>query len=92
MSSTVGVWELSPSVVEAALDDEMVLLNVESGLYFGLDGLGTAIWTMVSEGMDEDAIVTRIVAEYDVARAQAEGDVCDFLRLLENRGLLRSSR
>lgn len=77
-----------PHVLSRQVDDETVLLDLESGVYFGLDGVGKFIWEFVSEGKSLKDIVTRIVAEYEVAEATARKDVVDFVGDLVERGLL----
>jgi hypothetical protein len=79
----------SPSVVAAALDDEMVLLNVETGTYFGLDEVGALIWGLITEELDDEAIVTRITSDYDVDDMQARSDLHAFVDQLTAKGLLQ---
>ena len=75
-------------VMSRLVGDETVLLDLASGLYFGLDGVGKLIWESVSEGHDLAAAVKSVVAEYDVDEGQAEADVLDFAATLVKRGLL----
>jgi hypothetical protein len=79
----------SPSVVAAALDDEMVLLNVETGTYFGLDEVGALIWGLVAEELDDTAIVARITSDYDIDELQARSDLHAFIDQLTAKGLLQ---
>ena len=37
-------------VMSRLVGDETVLLDLESGLYFGLDGVGRRIWESIGEG------------------------------------------
>ena len=80
--------KVSPHVVSRVVDDETVLLNLEGGLYFGVDQVGHRIWELTGEGKTLQEIVDAIVAEYDVSREQAEGDVLAFAEPLVERGLL----
>ena len=75
-------------VVSRVIDDETVLLNLESGLYFGVDQVGQRIWQLVGEGESLRSIVDRIVAEYEVEATQAATDVLDFATMLVEKGLL----
>ena len=80
---------IAPShVLSRHVGEEIVLLDLKSGIYFGLDGVGKLIWEFVSEGNSLDEIVARIVAEYEVAEATARKDVVDFAGNLVERGLL----
>ena len=75
-------------VIFRQMGDEMVLLDLESGLYFGVDGVGQRIWEAFAEGRNVEEAVAVVVAEYEVEAAQAQADVIAFVRNLVDRGLL----
>ena len=77
-----------PQVLSRLVGDETVLLNLESGIYFGLDGVGKSIWEAVTEGKTLAETIDVIVAEYEVAEQQAQNDVLEFAANLVERGLL----
>ena len=62
------------------LGGEAVLLDLASGSYFGLDGVGTRIWALIAGGKTLAAIVAALAAEYD---APAERLQADLLILVE---------
>src|SRR5215471_2029746 len=78
------------SAVYAALDDGAVLLDTDSGVYYGLDPVGTRIWELVgtSDGASEEQIVRELSADYAVDEHRLRADVSEFLAALEARGLL----
>ena len=82
---------VNDSVVFAELDQEAVLLNVETGVYFGLDELGTEIWNLLAKGATENEIVDRLGAEYEVEPDQLRADVREFFELLLRNGLVRQT-
>ena len=73
------------------VDDETVLLDLESGMYFGLDGVGKRIWESVADGKSLGDIAAIITAEYDVDESQALADVIAFASDLVERGLLKAA-
>ena len=77
-----------PQVMSRIVGDETVLLDLASGVYFGLDGVGKRIWESVEQGNSLDQAVAVIVSEYDVDEAQAQADVLEFASNLVERGLL----
>ena len=81
---------IPPQVMSRQVDDETVLLDIKSGTYFGLDGVGKKIWESVENGLDLQATVDAIVAEYDVEAARARADVLEFAADLVERGLLEA--
>jgi hypothetical protein len=81
-------FSIPSQVMSRLVGDETVLLDLQSGLYFGLDGVGQRIWESVAEGGSLGGAVEAVTAEYDVDEAQAAADVVDFAANLVERGLL----
>jgi hypothetical protein len=75
-------------VMSRLVGDETVLLDLESGIYFGLDGVGKRIWEKIGEGLTLGEVAEVIVSEYEVDEAQAQSDVIEFVTNLVERGLL----
>lgn len=57
---------ISPDVLCQELDGEMVILDMKSGQYFGIDAIGCKIWKMLEEKVCPDKIVDNFLDEYDV--------------------------
>ena len=72
------------------VDDETVLLDLKSGMYFGLDGVGKRIWESISDGDNLGETAAMIAAEYEVEEARAQSDVIEFASELVERGLLEA--
>jgi coenzyme PQQ synthesis protein D (PqqD) len=75
-------------VMSRLVGDETVLLDLSSGIYFGLDGVGKRIWESLSEGLSLTETAAVIVREFDVAEEQAQADLIAFATDLVQRGLL----
>src|SRR5438045_2839748 len=41
-------FEIHPDVVWREIDGEVVLLNVVTGLYYGLDEVGSSVWRLLA--------------------------------------------
>ena len=78
----------SPDAVESAVGDETVLLHLKSGTYFGLDPVGTRIWTLLKEGVAPADLCSRIAEEYGTDRETVEVDARRFLEELEANDIL----
>lgn len=89
MHQVVQRIEVNQSIVCAELDQEMVLLNVETGKYFGLDSTGTRIWELLADGADEEGIVAALLNEYEVDPIQLRRDVSGFLASLSEKNLVQ---
>ena len=58
---------------------------------FTLNELGTMIWELINGQATGRELVEAVRNEYDVGAEEAERDVVDFLRSLEDAGLIRPS-
>ena len=72
-------------VVFRDLQGELVLLNLKSGVYFGLDPVGTRMWQRLHEHRSLHEVLAALLDEYDVAETRCERDLVGFVRaLVEN--------
>ena len=75
-------------VVFRELGGEMVLLNLKSGVYYGLNESGTQMWTLLVELKDPGRVVEALEREYAASRAQLDGDLRELLGTLRAKGLI----
>ncbi len=59
---------------------------------YTLNELGAMIWQLINGQKTGRELAEAVRNEYDVEAAEAEKDVVDFLRSLEDAGLIRQSR
>jgi hypothetical protein len=76
------------SVLSTELQNEGVLLNLETGEYFGLDEVGMDMWKVLGTCGTLDAACTALLAQYDVAEDVLAGDLRAFVAKLEERKLV----
>lgn len=81
----------SPFVSTAELDGEMVLLDSQSGRYFGLDSMASHIWSLISRGLTPAEVVDALLADYDVSRSRAKQDVARLISFFVDRQLVVAS-
>jgi Coenzyme PQQ synthesis protein D (PqqD) len=66
------------------LGGEAVILELESGQYYGLDEIGSTMWRRLQEHADVAGALGALRAEYDVAEDELERDLLEFVgRLAE---------
>jgi hypothetical protein len=82
---------ISPDVVYRDLDGEAVLLNVRSGVYFGLNETGTQIWNILAGNSSLQDAYSRIVQEYSVEPELARNDLLKLAAQLVEKGLVSLS-
>ena len=77
----------SDDAVFREMDGESVLLNLETGMYFGLDEVGTRVWRLAADNGSLRAVLERLVEEYDADHATIERDLLMLGEALVSKGL-----
>lgn len=78
----------SDKFLATEIDDETILLDLDGGELFGLDGPARAIWQALDTVSNEAALVTLLSERYDAPSAQIAQDVHTFLAEMRDAGLL----
>jgi hypothetical protein len=86
--ATTDQFAVHPSVLCRELSRETVLLNLESGVYYGLDIVGTRVWQLLMQGNTIARICDTMLNEYDVAPDSLRDDVTRLVGELRERGII----
>ena len=54
----------SPNVTHETIDDEVVIINLDSGSYYSMSGIGAAIWSLIDSGASIDEASAHATARY----------------------------
>jgi hypothetical protein len=81
----------SNSVKETENQDGAVLLDIQQGLCFSINPIGSKIWNMMKQEQSFDDIVDNLAAEFSIPKEQIRDDVREFATLLYQKGLLSST-
>jgi hypothetical protein len=79
----------SSELVSTELDQETVLMSINAGAYYGLEGPARRIWEKLQTPLTFTQLVDSLVEEYCVSRETCAADVQKFLAEMEREGLLR---
>ena len=71
------------------LSTEAVLLNLKTGVYYGLNQVGTRAWQLLMEHGALAPVLDIMLDEYEVDRTLLEQDLLDLGRQLHDAGLCR---
>jgi len=77
----------APHVTSERFDDEVVIVNFESGKYHSLQGTAASLWRFVEQGATVGEIVRETLVRYDGERPAIEEAVFAFLADLRNEDL-----
>lgn len=84
---------IKKELIKRDIAGEVFLVPVGKSMYdsnglFILTELGAFIWELLPDAAGEDDIVTAVLKEYEVDEATARADIREFLKKLEDLGIL----
>ena len=74
--------------LSTTLAGEVVILDIEKGVYYGLDMVGAEVWARLQSPSRLGELVDHVVDQYDVDRPTAHADIQSLLRELFALGLI----
>ncbi len=78
----------TPEQVSSDLAGESVILNLKTGMYFGLNEVGASIWNLLQQPRSVKEICDQILDQYEVESEQCEQDVLKLLHELVESELI----
>lgn len=88
MSLGVRYQPAGPQIIHELIDGEVVLINLDSGAYYSVDGAGATVWSGIAADLSEEALITYVDARYHGDSATIAQDVRRFLNELLAEGLI----
>lgn len=73
------------------LEDEVVILSLKDGVYYGLNPVGARVWNLLQEPRSVKEIGDILLAEFEVEPKRCEEDLMRLLQELASRGLIKLS-
>ena len=83
-----SVVSRNPQIISSKMDNEVVMMSVEKGNYYGLNQVGSEIWEKLNEPLTVTDLCSKLLIEYNVEREQCERDVMPYLEKLVEEGLI----
>lgn len=82
------VLQRKPGLIFNTIDDEVVMLSIENGEYYGMDKVGSRIWNLLEEPMSFEALVEKLMEEYEVTNEKCRNESKLFLVRLIDQNLI----
>jgi hypothetical protein len=79
---------ISPGVKQTESEDGAVLLDIEQGICFSLNGVGLRIWEMLKRRSPIEQIADSLEQEFHIPRTDLIADICEFVGQLESNHLI----
>jgi hypothetical protein len=78
------------SVLFRDLDGEAVVLETVTGRYYGLNEVGTRMWSLLQLHGEIETVCRVLLTEYDAPEERLRGDLLRFIDDLAASGLIRT--
>ncbi len=78
----------SANQVSSELAGEAVILDLNAGVYHGLNGTGARLWSLLTQPRTIGEMCQTLLSEYDVEPGQCERDVVAVIEKLASKGLV----
>lgn len=77
-----------PAVIHEAFEDEVVVVNLDSGTYYSLDGVGAATWEFIERRATLDEMIEGVAGQYVGSRAAIDQALRQWVDELQHEGLI----
>jgi Coenzyme PQQ synthesis protein D (PqqD) len=88
LQPSTTVFACRDGVIEAEVDDEIVALNIEQGVCYGMNRVGSHIWSLLAKPMRICELCAALLSAYKVDPNVCERQVLELLEELRAEGLI----
>lgn len=88
MVNFMKLYKTSTKYLYSEIDSEAVILDVNSGTYFGLNEVSKSVWQILQTPSSSKQVIEKILAEYEVSEEEATRDVEGLLKEMLGSGLV----
>ncbi|HEV3060519.1 MAG TPA: PqqD family protein [Vicinamibacterales bacterium] len=81
---------VAPDVLFRTISDEAVLVNLKTGMYLGLNQVGTRMWTVLNAADSVEDAYDDLLDEYEVEPSELRRDLQDFVDKLVGHQLIEA--
>ncbi len=77
------------AIVQSKIGEEVVMLDMESGFYFGLNSVASVIWGLLADEIGLEALIDQLMAQFNVERSVCEADTQELLDQMLDKNIIR---
>lgn len=75
-------------LLSSPIDDELVMMSIEKGKYYGLDEISRRIWELFEVNRSVASICEQLIEEHDVDESTCYKEVLAYIKELVDEGLV----
>jgi len=77
------------AVVQSKIGEEVVMLDMDSGFYFGLNSVASVIWGLLATEIGFEELIDRLMTQFEVERSICEADTKELLDQMLEKSIVR---
>ena len=81
----------SDAMLSTNLGDDVVMMDIEQGAYYGLEAVAARIWALTEQPVSVGSLCERLVTEYQISPEQCHEEVLAFVNELVGRQIVQVS-
>lgn len=85
---TISITKCPEQFSETTIDDEIVVMSLDTGTFFSLSGTGQAIWRLLDSHTERGALLAELARGYDQDEAAIAAELDEFVAALSEAGLV----
>ena len=77
-------------IITNEIDDEILMMSIEDGKYYGLNAVGSEIWKMLDEPKSIEEIIPALMEIFDIDDETCRKESLDFIEsMIKNNIILK---
>lgn len=84
------IIQRNPDILASKMDEEIVMMSISRGEYYGFDPIGSRIWNLLENPVSVQDIVNTLLDEFEIDRDSCLHDVMQFLEEILDKDLVRA--
>ena len=72
----------------SVIGDEVVMMDINKGVYIGMNSVGSSIWNILSAPLPVKDIVLSLTTKYDISPEQCEHETLTYLQQMLEQDML----
>ncbi|GIP15127.1 hypothetical protein J40TS1_07690 [Paenibacillus montaniterrae] len=82
-------YAISETIKKTETDNELIILDITSGEFYGLNDIGKIIFNFIEQGKNNEEILFSLSQMFDIACNNIRSDVEEYLNYLADIGIIR---
>lgn len=79
----------TPNIIYEIIDEEVIIINMERGIYYSLRGVGMDIWELLKNPISEALVTAILILKYEANSPDIEHAVSQFFSELQTEELIK---